>query len=53
MTATDGAGPPAPQKQRPGGFPGRRKMSISEPTIDVYASGSRLSTSNRSALRCR
>ena len=32
------------EKRRPGGKPGQRKMSISEPTIDLYTSGSQTSS---------
>jgi hypothetical protein len=43
MTPTElDTGPP--KMRRPGDIPGQREMSIFEPTIDVYTSGSQLSS---------
>ena len=42
ITAELDTGPP--KRRRPGGKPGQRKLSISEPTIDIYAGGSQLSS---------
>ena len=33
-----------PEMRSPGGKPGQRKVSISEPTIDIYTSGSQTSS---------
>jgi hypothetical protein len=33
-----------PKMRSPGGKPGQRKVSITEPTIDIYISGVRLSS---------
>jgi hypothetical protein len=40
----DGPSPPGPKMRRPGISPGQREMSIFEPTIDSYASGSQTSS---------
>ena len=37
-------GPPEPPKMRSPGFPGQRKVSISEPTIDTYPAATQLSS---------
>jgi hypothetical protein len=37
-------GPPGPKKRRPGDKPGQRKNVDSEPTTDIYPSGSQLSS---------
>ena len=37
-------GPPEPPKMRSPSEPGQRKVSISEPTIDIYTSGSQTSS---------
>jgi hypothetical protein len=33
-----------PKMRSPGGKPGQRKVSITEPTVDIYISGVRLSS---------
>ena len=46
MSAADGVGPPGPDMRSPGGKPGQREMSISEPTDDIYPATAQLSSAS-------